>query len=137
MHTYDSIGDDGLVPNLSHNMPVRLSVSLDFMTSAGTDSHRCSLPAFYKALAKITSYYQHKVVIFYVAYCSIDEMSAFNADIKTFYRKNVNTCIKATALAIPSTNNYQIRRRLLGWYEMCSTMRKSSLLWHSIWVNAG
>ena len=51
VHTYDSIDDDDLVLNLSGHLPVRFSVPLDFMTSAGTDSHWCPLPAFYKASA--------------------------------------------------------------------------------------
>ena len=48
VHTYDLIDDDGLLPNLSDHMLVRLSVSLDFKTSTGTDSHRYSLPDFIK-----------------------------------------------------------------------------------------
>ena len=109
VHTYDSIDDDGLVPNLSDHLPVRLSVSLTCMTSAGTDLHWCSLPAFYKVSAETIFNYQPLVTSYLLCIAVLNETSTLNTDIENFYKQIVNACVKTTALTIPSANNYHTR----------------------------
>ena len=132
VRTYDSIVDDGLVPNLSDHLHVRLSVSLDFMTSTGTDLHRRFFPVSYKASVENLSCCQQLATSYLLCIAVLNEKSASKANIETFCRQMVNASVKAIALAIPRTNNYQTRRRLPGWYEVRSPLHKSGLLFNLV-----
>ena len=112
--------------------PITKSVSsayqcrIDWARVSDSDIHKyCSLVSEH-----ITSL-QSDVVV-----CSLSNCSAYHSVLDSYGSHLISTLLSCAHECFP-TRSSSTHRRLVGWNQSFSRLKKSSLFWHKIWKEAG